>query len=136
MSSRDQRHEYERWREYAREDLQVAQNGLSDPSIMPRHSCFFAQQAVEKAIKSVLILLGIEFMYSHDLEYLNTLLPVDLQMDETHFDLEGLSLWAVLSRYPGDTAVPADEDAQQAVQSAHAVMEWLETQVDSRYLED
>jgi HEPN domain-containing protein len=79
---------------------------------MPRHSCFLAQQAAEKAIKSVLILLSIEFMYSHDLEYLNTLLPVELQMAETHFDLEGLSLWAVLSRYPGDTAVPADEDAR------------------------
>ena len=50
---------------------------LESASIVPRHVCWLAQQAAEKAIKAVLVFLQIDFPRSHDLDALRNLAPDD-----------------------------------------------------------
>ena len=58
------------WWERVREDL-VAADRLKD---LPSASCFHSQQAVEKAIKALLIFHLIEFRTTHDINELLELL--------------------------------------------------------------
>jgi HEPN domain-containing protein len=62
-----------RWLRYAREDLLAAEVFVEQE--MARQACFHAQQAAEKAIKTALVFLQIEFPYRHDLDLLRNLLP-------------------------------------------------------------
>ena len=52
------------WLRRARSNLALARNRVPDVEL--EDLCFEAQQAAEKAIKGVLIGLGIEFPYVHD----------------------------------------------------------------------
>ena len=49
-----------RWLEYAKNDLHAATIMLSRDDVAPRTACFLAQQSAEKALKSVLILKGLD----------------------------------------------------------------------------
>lgn len=51
-------------------DLATAEKLAPDPEMDDRPVGFHAQQAVEKAVKVVLMLEGIDFPKTHDLEYL------------------------------------------------------------------
>lgn len=53
---------------------QLAEAAESGP---PRNACYFAQQAVEKAIEAVLASDQVEFPYTHDLDRLRQLVPDD-----------------------------------------------------------
>ena len=60
------------WLNRARSNLALAKNRV--PNAYLEDLCFEAQQAAEKAIKSRLIRLGIDFPYVHDLARLLSLL--------------------------------------------------------------
>ena len=51
----------ERWLRFAREDLDPARSFAEREDSVPRIVCFNAQQASEKAIKSVLVHKGVDF---------------------------------------------------------------------------
>jgi HEPN domain-containing protein len=110
------------WIQFADDDLAVAQSGLSNRTVQrPRHVCFGAQQAAEKAIKALLIARGISFPFKHDLSALVDLLaPGDRPSIDTS-DREVLSGWAAATRYPGDEE-PDWPDAERAVQIAEVVI--------------
>ena len=61
MSEDDRLQEMRRWLCYAQENLGAAEAMLGRASIVPRHVCWLAQQAAEKAIKAVLVFLQIDF---------------------------------------------------------------------------
>jgi elongation factor Ts len=110
--------EAQRWLRFADEDLQSARNFLrSEP---PRTIGFFAQQAAEKAIKSLLVLLNIRFPHVHDLERLQSLLAANLLTKQIR-EVPELTGWAVESRYPGEVE-PSQDDAIRAVALAEDVV--------------
>ena len=105
MSDPETRAAAEEWLAFAREDLAITHlAGASN-----RIRCFHAQQAAEKAIKPLLTLLEIEFVRSHDLNYLAQLLPHEFRLKAGVIDLERLSRWAVDLRYPGSTEIDRSE---------------------------
>jgi HEPN domain-containing protein len=90
--------------------------------------CFDAQQAAEKAIKAVLIHLGVRFPYVHDLAQLLTLI---VQAGQT---IPGavkqaaiLSEYAVQTRYPGLAEPVTLVEYEQAVAIAGDVVHWAES---------
>jgi HEPN domain-containing protein len=115
--------EVHRWLNYAREDLQVAQSILDSEDSHPRHVCWLAQQAVEKALKSVLIFSQIDFPFTHDLDRLRNLLPEGWQVKANFPDFAELTQWAVEARYPSDMPEASADDAQRAAKQANAVLE-------------
>ena len=115
--------EARRWLRFAEEDLQAAQAMLAGETAAPRHACWLAQQAAEKALKAVLISHGIDFPWRHDLDALRNLLPEGLKMRDEHPDLAALTEWAVEARYPGEWPEATEADACAAVEQAAAVVE-------------
>ena len=51
MSEIERLAEVHRWLRYAREDLVAAEAMLVQEEVMPRHTCWLAQQSAEKALK-------------------------------------------------------------------------------------
>lgn len=123
MTDRRIRQETKRWLEYAQQDLKAAQALTNQSESFAQQICFLSQQAAEKALKSALIFLQIEFPFRHDLDMLRNLLPQDWQTPFNHPDLTRLTEWAVEARYPSLTVDPTHEDAAMAVAQASAVVE-------------
>ena len=110
-----------RWLRFSEEDLDVSLRLLSGCPSAPRHACWLAQQAAEKALKAALILEGIEFPFTHDLDALRNLLPHGWPVRDTHADLAELTEWAAEARYPGDRPDPTNADAARAESEARSV---------------
>lgn len=118
-----------RWLGFALGDLEAAR---SQPGrhVRPRIVAFQAQQAAEKALKSALILEGIEPRRTHDLDDLRDRLPADWRVKQRMPDLGRLSDYAAESRYPDDmTPVTAIQSAN-AVRQAIAVVRLVREDFD------
>lgn len=89
----------------------------------PREACWLAQQAAEKALKAALVYMQKPFPRTHDLVVLRNLLPPDWVPDVRGIDLAALTLWAIEARYPGDWPDATDDDSDQAVANAAAVLD-------------
>lgn len=75
--------------------------------------CFHAQQCAEKLMKAVLIKRGESPPKIHDLRKLDRLLQASgVHLQESNEQLRLLSMSAVLSRYPGESA---DRETAKAV---------------------
>ena len=113
-----------------RESLNRARSNLSkarnrSPGIYLEDLCFDAQQAAEKAVKSVLLARGIEFPYVHDLGLLLTLLEdADEAVPEDVGQAEKLNPYATTSRYPGIAAPVSEPEYAEAVGIAETVVNW------------
>lgn len=117
--------ESKRWLVYARSDLDAAHALLRDPDHYPRQVCFLAQQAAEKALKAVLVLLEIEFPFTHDLDRLREMAPTGWRVKTAFPNLYALSIWAVEARYPGDMPQVVEADAHEALHTAEAVYQTI-----------
>ncbi len=124
--------EARRWLQFSKEDLDVAWRLISGTPTAPRHACWLSQQAAEKALKAALVLEGIEFFFTHDLDALRNRLPDSWSVRITHADLAELTEWAVESRYPGDWPQPTDEDAARAEAEARSIHESITAEFRSR----
>ena len=89
-------------------------------------ACFDAQQAVEKALKALLVLRGVQVPRTHAISELITMLaelgfeiPADVQ------EASVLTDYAVAARYPGPSEPVLIEDYEKAVAAAQAVVSWV-----------
>lgn len=121
MSESDRLAEARRWLRYAGEDLAAADGAMVSPTMAPRHACFWAQQAAEKALKAVLVFVNVDFPRTHSLDTLRNLAPTGWHYKVEHPDLADLSEWAVDARYPDDLPDATEVDARDAVRRARAV---------------
>jgi HEPN domain-containing protein len=85
---------------------------------------FLAQQAIEKAVKAVLIARGVPFERKHDLDYLGSLIE-DAGLDPTPELSEAAALtpWAVEFRYADPFDAPP-LDRIKALETVVAIREW------------
>ena len=125
MSEVDHGAEARRWLRYAADDLRTAEFLLQQPDFIPRHPCWLAQQAAEKALKALLIFLQIEYPLSHDLDQIRLLIPEGWRVRYDPPDLSFLTEWAVEARYPGDWPDANEMDAQEATDQARTVLEYV-----------
>jgi len=115
------------WLSLAASDLAAAQDLCLNPRVLPTQAAFHAQQAVEKAIKGVLLQHGIEFPPTHNLNTLivawqraGHLWPPALR------DAGSLTLFAVQSRYPGVIQQISRAEVGDAIKIAEKVVSWAE----------
>ncbi len=116
-------HEALRWLRFAEEDLAVALQLPTGTPPAPHHACWMSQQAAEKTLKAALLLEGIHFPFTHDLDTLRNLLPNSWSVRSTHVDLVELTEWAVGTKYPGDWPKPAEAEAIRAESEARAIQD-------------
>jgi len=115
-------HVVRQWVQKAENDLKTAAHTLKLGVAGPTDTvCFHAQQCVEKYLKALLVLHGIEFERVHQVSTLMSLLPARLRPDLTPEEQERLTDYAVSTRYPGDyESIPLAE-ARRAVKIARRV---------------
>lgn len=113
------------WLRRARSDLMLASIPLPQ-GVLYNELCFHAQQAVEKSLKAVLIHYGIEFRKVHDIDYLVSLLPSQVELPLEAEQMADLTSYAVTSRYPGDYEEISQNDYQEALRVAQVVFAWAE----------
>jgi len=113
------------WLNRARSNLALAK--AKRKSVYLEDLCFDAQQAAEKAIKALLIKIGVDFPYVHDLAELLTLLEKSGQtIPKSIRQAEGLSRYAVFTRYPGMGPQIKQKEYKEAVKIAGQVVWWAE----------
>jgi len=114
-----------RWIDRARSNLTRAKHIIE--GVYLEDLCFDAQQAAEKAIKAVLIFLGVRFPRTHDLAELLTLVEkAGWSVPEKVKRASMLTPYAVESRYPGLSEPVNDEEHREAVAIAEEVLRWAE----------
>jgi len=113
------------WVRYARVDLDLAIKAKL-PGIMLEPLCFHAQQAVEKALKAVLIFSGIPVPKIHSIERLTDLLPIDLRNSSDLIIPAILTEYATGARYPWPGEPVSEEEYNEAIRLAESVVNWAE----------
>jgi HEPN domain-containing protein len=129
MSSEKDRHEAERWRQTAQEDLDAARALIGTGHFS--HACFHAQQAAEKAVKAIWYGLG-EDPWGHSVQKL----AAEIQDQTVRECMAGVSeTGAFLDRFYIPTRYPNGlpdltpgkvyfrKDAEQAVEAAKIVLQ-------------
>lgn len=112
-------------------DLATAEKLAPDPEMDDRPVGFHAQQAVEKAVKVALILEGIDFPKTHDLEYLIVLADKhSIAMKPELESASWLTPWAAEFRY--DDAPIETLDRKRAIAVANAAVSWCQELLASR----
>jgi HEPN domain-containing protein len=114
------------WLRQAHNDLELAQ--LAKDNGYLAQACFYASQAAEKGLKSVLLELGLEPPHTHVLNDLVKRLKetgLDTQALEV-IPLRSLSRMAIQSRYPMDATPPSElfdpDETDQALATAREVL--------------
>ena len=108
----------------------LARGGLTRRQIFrPRQVCFNSQQAAEKAIKALLVVEEVEFLFVHDLERLVRPLQENMTMAANVSDLGWLGQWATETRYPGSVE-PEWTDARRSVEIAQTIVADARTNLD------
>ena len=101
--------------------------------VSPEILCFHAQQAVEKALKAVLVDRSIDFPYTHDIEeLLATLEETGIRCPVASPEANRLTRYAVLTRYPGLSEPVTTEEYQSALRLAEKIVQWADDQIENR----
>jgi HEPN domain-containing protein len=117
--------DYKSWFDRAKSSLAMSKNKF-DKRICYEDLCFQAQQAVEKALKGLLIFHNIEPEKTHNLvsliKELSKYITVPKEISETFI----LNDYAVQTRYPGHYTSVSEEEYNQAVKAAEECINWID----------
>ncbi len=116
------------WLRRARSNLARAQLLAGQTDVLYEDLCFDAQQAVEKALKAVLVQRSVPVPRTHALAELPTRVAragVDVPPGIQEATL--LTPYAVEARYPGVWEEVTAADHEEAVRVARRVVEWAES---------
>jgi HEPN domain-containing protein len=117
----------EDWLRHARSDLALAVAVGPVGDVLAETLCFHAQQAAEKALKAVLINVGVEFPRTHSLRLLVDLLPSKLRTEPMPESAVTLTDYAVTVRYPGEIEPIGERELEEAIRLAQGVVRWADS---------
>ncbi len=113
------------WLKHAASDVAMARLGFASSAVLSEQVCFHAQQAVEKALKGVLLHRQIRFPLTHDIqelieigEHANVDFPVWTE------ELPTLTPYAVETRYPGNWEAVEHAEVARAIDLAQQTIDW------------
>ena len=123
------------WVEKAEEDLKTASHTLRLGKDCPAATvCFHAQQCVEKYVKALLAFCSIPFPKTHNIEALLKLVPSGVVVSLTFDEQRTLTLYATVTRYPGDYVPVTIVQAREAVKMARRVRREIRSVLPRRAL--
>ena len=118
------------WLNHAESDLSLARLAQGRKEILSEQVCFHAQQAVEKALKAVLLRQKIEFPLIHDLDALLEIANRNgIFLPQESSAVGFLTPYAVETRYPGFWEEITPEDVHEAVRLAEAIVAWAKVAI-------
>ncbi|ODS30401.1 MAG: HEPN domain protein [Candidatus Scalindua rubra] len=123
----------EDWITHALSDFKLAQLGKENEDVLHEQTCFHTQQAVEKALKAVLLFCKIDFPLTHDLEELIDILEkAGISLPPEIMDIGILTPYAVETSYPGHWEEITMHDVEEAISLAENVLKWTEEYIKKR----
>jgi HEPN domain-containing protein len=112
----------DKWLFRADEDTAVIDELLqADPRAYASTICFHAQQAVEKYLKALLAVKGVDFPKTHDVDFLLAECRKVTSAELEGIDLKSLTEFGVSVRYPDDFFVPEPSDATYYAEVARKI---------------
>lgn len=120
------------WLQYAKTDLGVAEH--LDKEYYPKPFeviCYHCQQAVEKAVKAMIVALQIPggIPKKHDLAFLLSQIKNYVKVPEKFFDYtESLTPYGIAVRYPGELQIE-DYHVKEALTYAREIVAWVEKNI-------
>jgi HEPN domain-containing protein len=118
------------WLAHAYSDLKLAKLGEESQEVLAQQICFHAQQAVEKALKGVLLFHKVDFPLTHDIEQLIDILgKAAISLPSDFLNAGSLTPYAVETRYPGYWGEIARDDVVQAIELAEKIIKWVEEHI-------
>lgn len=118
------------WIDKAEKDLLSAVREKTFDHPVTETVCFHCQQSAEKYIKAYLIFLDINFPRTHDLGLLGKLIAgKDDEFRGLISRADLLSDYAVEIRYPDDFNEPTIEEADDAIQIANEIKNYITSKV-------
>ena len=126
----DQKNTSEDWRLLAEDDLTVAEYLAANMRPTPTHHItFLCQQAAEKYLKGVLVILGLEPPYTHDLEKLCSIIEKQRSSFVAIFtSCTIVTQFSVQPRYDRGLSI-SDDDMHLALAHTKIIKDFLQKEV-------
>ncbi len=116
------------WLKRARSNLQIAKAGKVFDEILYEDLCFDCEQAVEKALKALLVSIDVSFPRTHSISHLIELIEAhSIMVPDEIKDSISLTAYAVSTRYPGDFEPVDEQEYQETLETAEKVFNWVRT---------
>ena len=120
------------WVRQSAGDIVIAR--LRQEGVLFEHRLFHAQQAVEKALKGVLVARGLLYPRTHNIrELIDNLRAGGVEVPEEADDAKSFTDFESLTRYPIDFAAVkvqiSEELCEVAAETADAVLEWAKQEI-------
>ncbi len=115
---------YKIWIKRAKSSLILSMSKKTD-DIYYEDLCFDAQQAAEKALKALIIFLGLEPPKTHSFNSILLELEKKIQIPEKVKNVLDLNDYAVQTRYPGDYQPIDEEEYNNAIEVAEYIYNWV-----------
>jgi len=116
---------YEEWIKRAKSSLELAQAKIN-LLIYYEDLCYQSQQAVEKALKGLLIYYGVEPEFTHNIEILLNKIKEFTDIPENIKEAAQLTNYAVQTRYPGEYDEITQEEYEESIKIAKDCFHWVE----------
>ncbi len=122
------------WISRAESNLARAAIGKSDDKILYEDLCFDCQQAVEKSLKALMVILDIEPIITHAIGLLLGSIEDKCDIEIPPFVNESVILtdYAVQTRYPGFYEPVTEDEYKTALHLAAQVVDWVKKEIESR----
>ena len=112
------------WQAKARGDLAKAHHAMTAVEPFRDDAVYHCQQAIEKALKAFLTWHDIPFRKTHSLEELGRqCIEIDQTLQSLIDQAVPLSEYAWKFRYPGDEELPTEDETEEALVIAQAVID-------------
>ena len=116
------------WLVKADGDLRMARFAIDTAEPLLDQACFHSQQSTEKALKALIVAIGVPVPKTHDLLVLMNVLQ-DSFPDLNRFapELAALTPYSVTPRYPSWLAPETRDEAEEALHSAESILDAILT---------
>jgi HEPN domain-containing protein len=119
---------YKSWIERAKSSLEISKIAVN-ANVYYEDLCYQSQQAVEKALKGLLLFYGSEPEFTHNIGILLNEIEKFTEIPDNIKEATKLTKYAVITRYPGEYDEITNENYAESIKIAKACFEWVENKI-------
>jgi HEPN domain-containing protein len=116
---------YESWIDRAKSSYELSKANIST-IIYFEDLCYQVQQAVEKALKGLLIYFGVEPEFTHNIGALLNEIEKYIEIPDDVKNAIDLTNYAVQTRYPGEYDEITKEEYENSLKIAKNCLDWVD----------
>ena len=122
---------YESWIERAKSSYEISKTVINK-NIFLEDLCYQSQQAVEKALKGLLIYYGVDPEFTHNIGLLLNELEKFIEIPENIKVATNVTKYAVITRYPGEYDEITKKDYEESIKIAEDCINWVENKIKEK----